>query len=192
MEREQFSLSARQAWGYRQTGARYLVARQGLSGAWLPPRILLPSRRHMRRERKLAPTTVLVIDDDPEMRALLHDVLERAGHRVLQEASGEGVILSLESEHVDVVILDKEMPGVNGLDLLAFLRHRWPKTPVIVITAFGGPSVAADALRLGAARYLEKPFRVAHLVEMIRTLTRSAAARAPTDRTTAPARELPF
>jgi len=123
----------------------------------------------------LASTTVLVIDDDPEMRALLKDVLERAGHRVLQEASGEQVILSLESQRVDVVILDKEMPGLNGMDLLAFLRQRWPATPVILITAFGGPSVAAEALRLGAARYLEKPFRVAHLADMVRMLAPSAA-----------------
>jgi len=126
-------------------------------------------------DRELAPTTVLVIDDDPEMRALLKDVLEGAGHRVLQEADGDRVIPSLESERVDVVILDKEMPGVNGMDLLAFLRHRWPTTPVILITAFGGPNVAAEALRLGAARYLEKPFRVAQLAEMVRTLAPSAA-----------------
>jgi DNA-binding response OmpR family regulator len=124
----------------------------------------------------MAPTTVLVIDDDPEMWALLKDVLEREGHRVLQEAKGERAIPTLESNHVSAVVLDKEMPGVNGMDLLAFLRRRWPDIPVIFITAFGGPTVAEEALRLGAARYLEKPFRVTELLEAMRTLIKGAGS----------------
>lgn len=123
------------------------------------------------------PATVLVIDDDPEMRAMLRDFLQREGHRVIEEPSGERAIATVESERLDAVILDKEMPGMSGFDLLAFLRRRCPETPVIVITAFGGPKVAEEALRLGAARYLEKPFRVTQLLEALRTATKGETSR---------------
>lgn len=131
--------------------------------------------------------TVLVIDDDPEMRAMLKHVLEREGLRVLEESSGAGAIAVVESARLDAVILDKEMPGVGGFDLLAFLRRRCPETPVIVITAFGGPRAAKEALRLGAARYLEKPFRVAQLLEALRAVVKggtgqSSAQGGPYDR----------
>jgi DNA-binding NtrC family response regulator len=73
---------------------------------------------------------------------------------------------------VDVVVLDKEMPGIGGFDFLSFIRRRCPEIPVILITAFGGPRVAEEAFRRGATRYLEKPFRVTDLLGEIRTVTR--------------------
>lgn len=115
--------------------------------------------------------SVLVIDDDAEMRAVLKDFLEREGHRVIDEASGEGAIASAELERLDVVILDKEMPGAGGFDFLSFFRRRFPDIPVILITAFGGPRVAEEAFRRGATRYLEKPFRVTDLLAAVRILT---------------------
>jgi DNA-binding NtrC family response regulator len=104
--------------------------------------------------------TVLLIEDDEAMRALLRDVLERAGHRVIERPDGAGVMALAEGERFDAVVLDKEMPGPDGLDLLSFLRARLPRVPVILVTAFGGPAVAAEAVRRGACRYLEKPFRM--------------------------------
>lgn len=115
--------------------------------------------------------TVLVVDDDPHMRAVLRDFLEREGHRVIEEASGEQAIDVVEAEPLDVVILDKEMPGMNGLDLVSFLRHRVPSVPIIFITAFGGARVAEEAQRRGASCYLEKPFRVARVLEAIEQVT---------------------
>jgi len=63
------------------------------------------------------------------------------------------------------------MPGSNGLDLVATLGHRYPELPVIVITAFGGAAIRAEARRQGAADYLEKPFRMATLLDALRALT---------------------
>lgn len=120
-----------------------------------------------------APRTILVVDDDAQMRALLRDFLEREGHRVLESTSGEAAVSLVESEPLDVVILDKEMPGTNGLDVLSFLRHRCPAIPVILVTAFGGPRVAEEALRRGAVRYLDKPFRVSRILEVVREVTRA-------------------
>ena len=59
------------------------------------------------------------------------------------------------------------MPGLTGLDLLPMLHRDFPQVPVVLVTAFGGRQVAASALRLGAASYLEKPFRLAQLRDAI-------------------------
>lgn len=111
--------------------------------------------------------TVLIVEDDASMRALLRDVLERAGHRVIERPDGTDLRAVAEHERFDAVILDKEMPGPNGLDLLSFLRTRRPAAPVILVTAFGGPRVAEEAARRGAYSYLEKPFRVATILDTL-------------------------
>ena len=111
---------------------------------------------------------VMVIDDDAEMRAMLRDFLMSEGFRVHEAPTGDRVIDSIETERPAAVVLDKEMPGVNGLDLLSYVHRRSPAIPVIVITAFGGPEVRAEALRRGAAHYIEKPFRVGALLEAVR------------------------
>lgn len=114
-----------------------------------------------------AKMTLLIIEDDREMRALLGDVLERAGHRVIERPDGTDLPMLTERERFDAVILDKEMPGPDGLDLLSFLRTRLPDVAVIVVTAFGGPDVADEAVRRGAYRYLDKPFRVSAILDVL-------------------------
>jgi DNA-binding NtrC family response regulator len=127
----------------------------------------------MQIERR-TPGTVLVIDDDEAMRRLLIDFLHRDGHRVVEAASGEAAVSLVEQESVDVVLLDKEMPGMNGLDVLSFLHRRFPSTPVILITAFGGPEVAEESYRRGAVEYIEKPFRLTNVVDRVRKMIEDA------------------
>jgi CheY-like chemotaxis protein len=122
---------------------------------------------------------VLIIEDDSAMRALLEDVLERIGHRVIALADGTELPSVVERERFDVVILDKEMPGPNGLDLLSFLRHRRPAAPVIFVTAFGGPDVAEEAARRGAYSYLEKPFRVGTIIDTLAAVPRYSVSVEP-------------
>jgi DNA-binding response OmpR family regulator len=88
------------------------------------------------------PMKVLIIEDDGAMRAVLRDVLELEGYRVTERADGADLPALAEHEHFDAVILDKEIPGCNGLDLLALLRRRRPAVPVIFVTALGGRGVA--------------------------------------------------
>ena len=117
---------------------------------------------------------VLVIDDDPDMRTVLRDFLERAGYRVLEAANGADGVFLVQCEEVGVVILDKEMPGIDGLDVLSILARRFPSLHVILITAFGGPHVAEEARRRGALLYVEKPFRVATIVQTVQRLLQRA------------------
>lgn len=115
-----------------------------------------------------APATVMVVDDDPAMRALLRDWLEREGFRVLEEPSAERLLAVASGTPCDAVILDKEMPGLGGLDALPACRRHRPDVPVILITAFGVPAVAEQAQRFGAYRYLEKPFQLGALLAAVR------------------------
>ena len=121
---------------------------------------------------------VLVVDDDDEMRTLLRRTLEFDGYQVTERDRGTHVLEALRGAPFDLIILDKEMPGLTGLDLLPILRREFPQVPVVLVTAFGGRQIAASALRLGAASYLEKPFRLGQLRDVIDGLI-SPSADAP-------------
>jgi DNA-binding response OmpR family regulator len=122
----------------------------------------MTERRRLRR--------VLVIDDDSTMRRLLRTFLTRAGYDVLEAPDGKSAVLTVECERVDLVILDKEMPGMNGLEVLSDLHRRFSSIPVIFVTAFGGSAVEDEARRRGARRYVEKPFRVGAIVEVVHSV----------------------
>ena len=124
---------------------------------------------------KHGPPSVLVIDDDPDMRQVLSDFLQRSGYRVVEAANGQEAMFAAESERIDVVILDKEMPGMNGLDVLSFFRQRCPRLPIIFITAFGGHEDEDESRRRGAWLYIEKPFRVATVVDAVQSVLEKSA-----------------
>ena len=118
--------------------------------------------------RDRARLSLLVIDDDPAWRDALKGWLEREGFRAIMLARADWVISAVELHRPDVIVLDVNLPGASGLDVLGLLGRRWPALPVLIMTAFGGPGVGDVARRLGAAAYLEKPFRMATLVAEIR------------------------
>ena len=124
-----------------------------------------PMTEAVNRERGHA--RVLVVDDDAEMRALLRRTLEYDGHQVTERDRGMHVLAALRELPFDLIILDKEMPGMTGFDLLPMLRREFPAVPVLLVTAFGGHRVESSALRLGATSYLEKPFRLSQLREAV-------------------------
>lgn len=117
---------------------------------------------------------VMIVDDDAEMRALLRDVLKRDGFVVREQSRGDDVIRVLESWSPDAMVLDNVLDGATGLDLLAHVKRRHPRMPVVLVTAFGGPELESEALRLGAACYIDKPFRIGHLVRVLRSLVHTA------------------
>jgi DNA-binding response OmpR family regulator len=121
--------------------------------------------------------TVMIVDDDAEMRALLRDALERDGFDVSEDA-GDRLESLLEAGPPDAMVLDKQMAGGNGLDFLSGIRRRHPRLPVIVVTAFGGTEVEAEALRRGATYYIDKPFRMARLLVMLRAALSQRAPQA--------------
>jgi len=121
---------------------------------------------------------VMIVDDDAEMRALLRDVLEHEGFHVREHDTADGLMPLVAAWAPRVVVLDKEMAGSSGLDVLRHMRQRHPETPVVLVTAFGGAEVEAEARRLGAAYYLDKPFRVTRLLEVLHTMVGPLEAKA--------------
>jgi DNA-binding NtrC family response regulator len=120
-------------------------------------------------------TRILVVDDDAVSCQLLSDVLQRDETTVVRETDPAQVIARLESEPVDLAILDVRMPGMNGLELLRRLRERTPDLPVIIMTAFGSVDTAVQAIASGAIDYLSKPMDVDQI--------RRAVAKALSERT---------
>jgi two-component system NtrC family response regulator len=112
-------------------------------------------------------TRILVVDDDSEMRALLKDVLGDAGYAVNGVANGAEALIRLRTESFAAIVLDKNMPGLSGLDLLPGLRTICPETPVIMITAFGDVGTYVDAMEKGAFEYVFKPFRMEELLRVL-------------------------
>ena len=113
--------------------------------------------------------SVLVVDDDPGMLRAMMKVLVKEGMQVTGLSDPTAVVKTLaESEpQFDVLITDLRMPTFSGRGVLA-LASALPKLPVIIITAFGGPQVEAQALQLGAFAFLEKPVGAAELVDVVK------------------------
>jgi DNA-binding NtrC family response regulator len=119
--------------------------------------------------------SVLVVDDDPGMLRAMTKVLAGEGMQVTGVSDPVAVVKKLadSEKRFDVVITDLRMPMFSGRGVLA-LAGALPELPVIIITAFGGPDVKAQALRLGAFAFLEKPVAAAQLIEVVkRALLRS-------------------
>ena len=107
--------------------------------------------------------SILVVDDDPEMRALLLDVLSNEGYEVVEAKDGTEAVLALRARKFDVILMDKNMPGPSGLDLLPGFRRVCPWSPIIMMTAFGDVPSYMEAVEKGAVEYLFKPFRMEEL-----------------------------
>jgi DNA-binding NtrC family response regulator len=110
---------------------------------------------------------LLVVDDDPEMRELLAEVLSEEGYEVVGVGDGAEALIRLRGETFAAIILDKNMPGLGAMDLLPGLRIICPDTPVIVITAFGTPDSYSEAVEKGAFAYLFKPFLMDELLSTV-------------------------
>ena len=80
---------------------------------------------------------ILVVDDDPEMRALLLDVLRNEGYDVAEAKDGTEAVLAIRARQFDVILMDKNMPGPSGLDLIPGFRRVCPRSQIIMMTAYG-------------------------------------------------------
>ncbi len=98
---------------------------------------------------------ILVVDDDPGFQRLIQRTLE-PGAQVFQELDGG---FEFDLENIDAVILDYQLPGADGLTLLAEIRSEYPDIPVLFMTGFGDLEIARRALEAGANEYLPKPFQ---------------------------------
>lgn len=121
----------------------------------------------------LAPVSVLVIDDEPQIQRLLGIALQDKGYRVSIAKSGhEGLATAAQQPH-DLVILDLGLPDIAGMEVLKQLRE-WTQTPVIVLTVQDGEADKIEALDSGADDYVTKPFNTGELMARLRAGLRRA------------------
>ena len=120
---------------------------------------------------------ILVADDEPTFRALLGDILEQAGYEVVEVADGAAALAALERGDFDLVLSDRRMPRVDGLELLRRARTLPAAPPFVMLTAYGTIPDAVEAVRLGAADYLTKPLpSPAALIAVVERVLAPAAA----------------
>ena len=119
--------------------------------------------------------TILVAEDDADLRGVLTSSLARNGHRVMQARDGAEALAAIEREHIDLLVLDLVMPNIDGFGVLSRLKEirNGESIPVIVVTGTDRSATELQALRLGANVYLSKPVEAAALAEEVtRLLTR--------------------
>ncbi len=122
---------------------------------------------------------ILLVEDDDDMRASCREVLEMAGHVVLEASSAKEAGPILNNETVDLIVTDLRMPDGGGEEVLREVKALCPGTPVLVVTAYPAAESAIEAFRGGVADYLLKPFTATQLIEAI---NRALAARYADDR----------
>lgn len=111
--------------------------------------------------------SILIIDDDDQLRKSFEKLLTEEGYAVESAASGEAGHRMVRSRTPDLVVLDMRLPGMNGFETFAAIHEIDPKLPVIIMTAYGTTETAIEATKMGAFDYILKPFDVPELLSVI-------------------------
>ncbi len=123
----------------------------------------------------IAMATIVLIDDDDQLRRLLQIALEDAGYRVLSAAGGKDSMRLLHDQVVDVIVVDIFMPDMDGLELIPLLRKTRPATKIIAISGGSATGNYLDmAKHLGANATLMKPFSLQELLHAVATQLQSS------------------
>lgn len=115
---------------------------------------------------------VLVVDDDPEIREILREVITRKGFKVITAESGELALEEMGKQHFDLIFLDLVLQGMSGVDALAAIKEKDKKAVVVIVTGYGDDPIALDAMSLGPLFLIRKPFRTSDIVEVLNAMVR--------------------
>jgi len=114
-------------------------------------------------------STILIIEDEPELIKVLRDYLEKAGFTVESAYRGDTGLTAWQNRQPDLVILDLNLPGMDGLDVAREIR-RSSGTPIIMLTARGQASDHELGFEMGANEYITKPFDLGAMIAEVETL----------------------
>jgi DNA-binding NtrC family response regulator len=115
---------------------------------------------------------MLIVDDEETLTYSLYQsfILSQKEYEVITAASGDEASEKLNDNEFDLVITDIKMPGMDGLELLSLIKSKYPATEVIVMTAYGSPEKREEALQRGARFYIEKPFEIKEIKQLVMEL----------------------
>lgn len=120
--------------------------------------------------------SVLVVDDDPDIRVGICEILTEEGYRCSQASDGNMALRQLDQRPADVVVIDMLMPERDGVETIQAIKNRWPQTRIIAMSG-GGSAMGSDYLLqigsgVGAQVTIEKPFHTAAFVELVAKILR--------------------
>jgi len=111
--------------------------------------------------------TILVVDDDSTIRSLLKEILAPGKHTILEASDGREALAILKVQKVNLIITDRDMPVMNGLDMLKILRETNRMVPSLMISGYGEEKMWGDAIAYGAEDYLLKPFKPEDILKTV-------------------------
>jgi len=121
-------------------------------------------------------SSILIVDDEPVTRKSLTDILKLEGYMVASVPNGQAAVEHVRMHHVDLMVVDLRMPGMDGLEVVQVVNQIAPDTEIILLTAFASTETAIQALRLRIHDYLQKPAPPAQIVASVKKgLDRRAA-----------------
>ncbi len=126
---------------------------------------------------------ILVVDDDEAMRVSFEKFLAKEGHLAVIVENGAQALEKIRSRQFDLAFIDLKLPGIDGIELLKLIRAKNPRLDIVIITGYGTVETAVEAIKLGAYDYIQKPFSLEAIRQVInkiqekRTILRNAAAR---------------
>jgi DNA-binding NtrC family response regulator len=121
--------------------------------------------------------TLLVVDDDPTVLALIDRLATELGFSVVRESDGHAALMQLPVTRPDGAIVDVELSGIDGLSVLREIKAADPQSQVILMTESGSIGSAVEAIKAGALDYISKPFDVDRLRELLITVRKSLERR---------------
>jgi two-component system KDP operon response regulator KdpE len=116
--------------------------------------------------------TVLIVDDERSIRLSLRTILANLGFEIVEAARGEEALALVRTAQLDAVLLDINMPGIDGVEVCRTIRKFSPRLPIIMLTVQGGEDRKVDALDSGADDYITKPFQLRELTARLRAAVR--------------------
>jgi len=116
---------------------------------------------------------ILIGDDSEILNNILRDLFEESGYEVVQAFDGAECKAVFLKENPDVVLIDIQMPKIDGLDVLRYVKERSPRTVVVVMTGAGNERTAVEAMKRGAADYVNKPFSTDEVLDLVKRLLES-------------------
>jgi len=119
-----------------------------------------------------AQSTILIVDDFDDTRLLLRTWLEKKGYRVIEAENGKEAVTTAEDKRPDLIIMDVEMPELDGLSATRQIRalENFERVPIVAVSAYGADQFRADALNAGCNEYVSTPFEPEELEKLISTL----------------------
>ncbi len=110
---------------------------------------------------------ILVVDDEDDLRNLLTGLLTDAGYEISSAADGQEAISILKKEKFDLTLLDIQMPSVNGIQVLKFIKQNAPKTKSIMLTGYADLKHAMEAKEFGARDFIGKPYKLEDILNTV-------------------------